>query len=184
MYSTVLIGLNFSVALALAVLVYVLIDCKRVCRILHLQYLNTIAIDSCGCILPLATSLFIAFNSRIDIALLTILLSLSTAIASINTVLSSRSIIVNVIRYTISLFLLSLTLFQSHNCYFYILPLASATGVIVGSDILPYMFIRPMLKSSGKMLVVGGAGMLDAINISTAIVMIMAATYIALSKIL
>ncbi|MCS7111935.1 MAG: DUF1614 domain-containing protein [Ignisphaera sp.] len=146
--------------------------------------MDTIAIDLCGCLLPLAVSLFIALNSRIDLGLLAILLTLSITIASINTVLSSRSIVVNVLRHSISLFLLSLTLFRSYGCYFYILPLVSAIGIILGSDILPYVFMRPMLRNLKKILIIGGAKTLDAINISTILIMIMALTYIVLSRIL
>ncbi|MCX8168090.1 MAG: DUF1614 domain-containing protein [Ignisphaera sp.] len=183
-YSIVLIGFNLAVFTIVILLTCVLVNHERVCRIIYLRYLDTIAIDLCGCLLPLAVSLFIALNSRIDLGLLAILLTLSITIASINTVLSSRSIVVNVLRHSISLFLLSLTLFRSYGCYFYILPLVSAIGIILGSDILPYVFMRPMLRNLKKILIIGGAKTLDAINISTILIMIMALTYIVLSRIL
>ncbi len=184
LYGILLIGFNLIVMMMAIIFSCILINHKNVCRVVYFRHLDTIAIDLCGCLLPLIASLIIALSSRIDAILFVIFLSLSVMIASINTVLSSKSIIVNVFRYSISLFLLSLTLFRSYDCYFYVLPLVSAIGIILGSDILPYIFMRPILKDSKKILVIGGAKSLDAINISTILTMIMIAIYIIFSKIL
>lgn len=183
-YTMLLIGFNLIILVVAITFVYVSVNHRAVCRVVYLQNVNTIAIDFCGCLLPFIASLIIALSSSIDIKLFTILLSLSTMIASINTVLSSRSIIVNIFRYSISLFLISVVLFQSNNYYFYALPLITIMGIIIGSDILPYIFIHPGLRKLRKTLVIGGAKALDAINISTILVMLMAATYIAISKII
>jgi hypothetical protein len=55
-------------------------------------------------------------------------------------------------------------------------------GIIIGSDVLPYLFMYYKLKYLKKTLVIGGAKALDAISISTSLTMFMAILYIILTK--
>ncbi len=181
-YNVILIGLNFKILVLSLMFIYFLINQRFICRIICLKHLNSIAIDVCGCLLPLIASIFTALNGKINFDIFLVFLSLSITTASVNTILSSKSIIVNVIRYSISLFLISLSIFQSYECYFYILPLVTAMGIIIGSDILPYLFMYYKLKYLKKTLVIGGAKALDAISISTSLTMFMAILYIILTK--
>ncbi|MEM1542089.1 MAG: DUF1614 domain-containing protein [Ignisphaera sp.] len=138
---------------------------KKVCRSIRLPLINGIAINCCGFLLPLYSTLVLMICKTVEIQHLILLLSLAIAIAVVHTYATEKMILVNVVRYTLSFVLLSIAITYSEDIY-YILPFSTIMGIVLGSDILPSIFMYRSLESESKVLVIGGYMALDSIPIS------------------
>lgn len=136
-----------------------------------------------GALVPLVQSLSVlplaVLLGPLRLNTLVIATSLAITISLVNTSLSSACVMVNAIRYSIAYFFLVISVVSplERAPLYYLLPFTTQIGVILGSDMLAYLLLRRNLLGSGKLLIVGGAGDLDAIAISSSAVMLFALVY-------
>ncbi|MEM4441953.1 MAG: hypothetical protein QXN02_03455 [Ignisphaera sp.] len=164
-YCLLLNCLNILTITFLAIMVPCIANPRKVCRSIRLPLINGIAINYCGFLLPLYSTLILMICRAIQIQYLILLLSLAIAIAVVHTYTTEKMILVNVIRYSLSFVFLSMVITHSEDIY-YILPFSTIMGIALGSDILPAIFMYRSLESEGKVLVIGGYMALDSIPIS------------------
>ncbi len=164
-YCLLLNCLNILTITFLAIVMPCIANPKKVCRSIRLPLINGIAINCCGFLLPLYSTLVLMICKTVEIQHLILLLSLAIAIAVVHTYATEKMILVNVVRYTLSFVLLSIAITYSEDIY-YILPFSTIMGIVLGSDILPSIFMYRSLESESKVLVIGGYMALDSIPIS------------------
>jgi uncharacterized membrane protein len=129
-----------------------------------------IGLDVKGALIPLASSIliFIPALLRQCFEFFALLASLAIALSSLNTIMMERLFAVNVMSYTILYYIASYILCDNNTLYLYTLPLAIQIGIVIGSDMLHYIYIKRY--STNTVLVIGGAEECDAIYLSTILV--------------
>uniref|UniRef100_A0A7J2U3E8 DUF1614 domain-containing protein n=1 Tax=Ignisphaera aggregans TaxID=334771 RepID=A0A7J2U3E8_9CREN len=129
-----------------------------------------IGLDVKGALIPLASSIliFIPALLRQCFEFFALLASLAIALSSLNTIMMERLFAVNVMSYTILYYIASYILCGNNTLYLYTLPLAIQIGIVIGSDMLHYIYIKRY--STNTVLVIGGAEECDAIYLSTILV--------------
>ncbi len=96
------------------------------------------------------------------------MLLLSIVIASIHTFISTRYILVNVARYCLTHTIISYAIFWRCKWLPYVLPLSSIIGIVLGSDLIPFIFLSISKKNYYRIAIeIGGARETDAIVISS-----------------
>ncbi len=124
---------------------------------------KSLAIDLCGALVPI----FLAFTSALSIPHTTaaVLIPLSISIAMITSLSTMSRVLLNVVRFTLALICLTVPVIPPRVALAW-LPLATAIGIALGSDIFPYVLVLKNQRSKRGVFVIGGAGPCDAIAIS------------------
>ncbi len=124
---------------------------------------KSLAIDLCGALVPI----FLAFTSALSIPRVsaTLLIPLSISIAMITSLNTMSGVFLNVVRFTLALICLSVPVVPPRVALAW-LPLATVIGIMLGSDIFPYVLILKNQHGRQNVFVVGGAGLCDAIAVS------------------
>jgi len=140
-------------------------------RILKLPLVK-VGLDFVGALIPLASSIIMLIPVLLEfyfsIHLFALLTSLAIALSALNTIIMEKFFAVNIVSYTITYYVTSHILCDNHTIYCCTLPLATQMGIIIGSDLLHYIYIRHHFTN--HVLVIGGAGERDAIYISTILI--------------
>jgi hypothetical protein len=141
-------------------------NCKVVVKIPFVR----IGLDLEGALIPLASSIaiFILAQAKQCLESFALLASLAIVLSALNTIVMERLFAVNVMCYTLLYYIASYMLCGSNYLYLYALPLTTQIGIIIGSDILHYAYIRRC--SNNLVLVIGGAEECDAIYLSTVLI--------------
>jgi len=164
----ILHGFNkLSIILILMSIIFIIFF-SRSCNSIKCTKIFPISFNICGFLVPLFTSLINIFGTYVDLLGFSVLLLLSVVIASFHTFISTKYILVNVVRYCLTHIIISYTIFWSCEWFPYVLPFSSIIGIVLGSDIIPFIFLSISKKNSLRIAIeIGGGRETDAIVISS-----------------
>lgn len=167
--------INLLTLFILLIIIVCIYNPRKICRSIRLPFVNNILFNYCGFLLPLFSSLVLIFSYNVYVKHLVLLSSLAVVIAVMHTYVANKMILINVVRYSVLLTFLSILILSMRSAIedvYYLLPFSSVVGIALGCDIIPYIFMYRRLKNEHKVLIVGGYVVLDSINISLILVLI------------
>jgi hypothetical protein len=135
---------------------------QHVCKAIPIT--KRIYLNYCGALLPLliALTIFVQNIVRWDYVLLSVVFSITLSV--LHTYVTDRFTLVNVPRYFIAITSLIIALLGLDTAY-YLLPFAVVTGIILGTDIIPYTVMSVRSREKRK-IIIGGFMALDSITLS------------------
>lgn len=168
----------YAIITLAALIVIGIINPYKVCRPIPIPLSRRIFVNYCGFMLPLKISMMpIFFNGvGIEIPYLILLISSSMMLASLHTYITKNMILVNVVRYCISLIALSIIMTITDTLP-YLLPFVTVTGLFLGSDFLPYIIFTKIRRNNEKVVVIGGFAALDSIVLALILVLTVVIAY-------
>lgn len=166
----ILHGFTKLFVLLVPIFITIVLFFSRDCSSIRCIKVLPISFNICGFLIPLLASLINMSEMCIDLLGFGILLLLSIAIASFHTFISTRYVLVNIVRYCLTYTIISYAIFWRCEWFPYVLPFSNIIGIVLGSDIIPFIFLSTRRKNEHHMVIdIGGAKEADAIVISSLI---------------
>ncbi len=164
----ILHGFDEVFVLLIPIFIIIVLFPSRSCSSIRCIKVLPTSFNICGFLIPLLTSLINMTRIHIDLPGFIVLILLSISIASLHTFISTKYVLVNIIRYSLTYTIISYAIFWRCAWFPYVFPFSNIIGVVLGSDIIPFVFLSIIKRDKPHITIdVGGAREVDAIVISS-----------------